>query len=98
MRLLKPARVSVQWHARTDLQVVPMSVATVFPSIYNPSNTIAIQSSEIHRDNRCKRAKPKEMTSHPTEASAPMIEQTELQTKNINMIRNIQAPFPNSFQ
>ena len=48
--------------------------------------------------NRYKRAKPKEITFNPTEASAPMIKQTELQTKNINIIRNIQPQFPNSFQ
>ena len=38
------------------------------------------------------------LSLNPTEASAPMIEQTEQHTKNINMIRNIQVQFPNYFK
>ena len=48
--------------------------------------------------NRYKRTKHKELTFSPTESAAPMIEQTVQETKNINMIRNIQPQFQNSFQ
>ena len=47
---------------------------------------------------RYKRAKPKDIAFNPTEASAPMIEQTEQLAKNLKLIRNIQGTFPNSFQ